>query len=86
MPLGPNVNGFEKDLEDFVNEISPCATLSRNDSKGARDDSKEGERFLDKLEMTKRVLALSSGTSAVHLALIVSHPLLPQYLPQYFPQ
>ena len=21
VPLGPNVNGFEKDLEDFVNEI-----------------------------------------------------------------
>ena len=60
VPLGPNVNGFEKDLEDFVNEIS----------RQARDDSKEGERFLDKLEMTKRVVALSSGTSAVHLALI----------------
>ena len=22
VPLGPNVNGFEKDLEDFVNEVS----------------------------------------------------------------
>ena len=31
VPLGPNVNGFEKDLEDFVNEISPCAALSRDD-------------------------------------------------------
>ena len=31
VPLGPNVNGFEKDLEEFVNEISPCASLSRDD-------------------------------------------------------
>ena len=39
VPLGPNVNGFEQDLERFVGE-------------------------------DKRVVALSSGTSAVHLALI----------------
>ena len=39
VPLGPNVNGFEKDLEEFVGQ-------------------------------DKRVVALSSGTSAVHLALI----------------
>ena len=39
VPLGPNVNGFEKDLEEFVGE-------------------------------GKRVVALSSGTSAVHLGLL----------------
>lgn len=39
VPLGPNVNGFEKDLEDFVGQ-------------------------------NKRVVALSAGTAAVHLALI----------------
>ena len=39
VPLGPNVNGFEKDLEVFVGQ-------------------------------EKRVVALASGTSAVHLALI----------------
>ena len=38
-PLGPNVNGFETDLEEFVGQ-------------------------------NKRVVALSSGTAAVHLALI----------------
>ena len=47
VPLGPNVNGFEKDLEDFVNQ---------NDNEN------------DKL--SKRVVALSAGTAAVHLALI----------------
>ena len=39
VPLGPNVNGFEKDLEDFVGQ-------------------------------SKRVVALSAGTAAVHLGLI----------------
>lgn len=39
VPLGPNVNGFEKDLESFMGQ-------------------------------QKRVVALSSGTAAVHLALI----------------
>ena len=51
VPLGPNVNGFEKDLENFVNGT----TESRNG--GAT-------------ELTKRVVALSAGTAAVHLALI----------------
>ena len=47
VPLGPNVNGFEADLEDFVNE-----------------NQNENEK------LSKRVVALSSGTAAVHLALI----------------
>lgn len=51
VPLGPNVNGFEKDLEMFVNEVSGQA----------RDE--EGT-------LSKRVVALSAGTAAVHLALI----------------
>ena len=47
VPLGPNVNGFEKDLEDFVN-LNVNANLN------------------------KRVVALSAGTAAVHLALIAA--------------
>ena len=46
VPLGPNVNGFEKDLEEFVNR-------------------REGAEPLN-----KKVVALSAGTAAVHLALI----------------
>ncbi len=46
VPLGPNVNGFEKDLEEFVNR-------------------RDGAKPLD-----KKVVALSAGTAAVHLALI----------------
>ena len=48
VPLGPNVNGFEADLENFVN-----TNLTNETNK-----------------LAKRVVALSSGTSAVHLALI----------------
>ena len=49
VPLGPNVNGFEKDLEEFVNF---------NDNVN--------------LNLNKRVVALSAGTAAVHLALLNS--------------
>ena len=57
VPLGPNVNGFEKDLEMFVNENKAVVqtTPTPPDSGG---------------ELNKRVVALSSGTAAVHLALI----------------
>ena len=51
VPLGPNVNGFEKDLEEFVSSLSP-------------DPSPEGKG------LSKRVVALSSGTAAVHLGLL----------------
>lgn len=51
VPLGPNVNGFELDLQNFVN--------NRLNPKG------------DNLPpLDKKVVALSSGTAAVHLALI----------------
>ena len=46
VPLGPNVNGFEKDLEEFVNDRENATPLD------------------------KKVVALSAGTAAVHLALI----------------
>lgn len=46
VPLGPNVNGFERDLEDFVNRREVAEPLH------------------------KKVVALSAGTAAVHLALI----------------
>lgn len=51
VPLGPNVNGFEKDLEDFVNGLTP-------------NPSPEGKG------LSKRVVALSAGTAAVHLGLL----------------
>ena len=53
VPLGPNVNGFEADLEKFVNETDPHV------ADAPQDDS-----------LNKKVVALSSGTAAVHLALL----------------
>ena len=46
VPMGPNVNAFEKDLEAFINKV-------------------DGENPSD-----RRVVCLSAGTAAVHLALI----------------
>ena len=54
VPLGPNVNGFEKELEDFVNGT----TESQNN--GTTD------------VLSKRVVALSAGTAAVHLGLLAA--------------
>ena len=46
VPLGPNVNGFEEDLKQFVNTRTGASPLD------------------------KEIVALSSGTAAIHLALI----------------
>lgn len=47
VPMGPNVNAFEKDLENFVNSRSDGATPT-----------------------DRKVVCLSAGTAAIHLALI----------------
>ena len=51
VPLGPNVNGFEKDLEEFVNQNGKIERLKNGN-------------------LSKRVVALSAGTAAVHLGLL----------------
>lgn len=48
VPLGPNVNGFEQDLSDFLN---------------SKDNEPNG--------IQHQVCALSSGTAAIHLGLIL---------------
>ena len=60
VPLGPNVNGFEKDLEDFMTP-SPALpdSLSPDPSPKGKGES-----------ASNRVVALSSGTAAVHLGLL----------------
>ena len=60
VPLGPNVNGFEEDLKDFVTGANVISTEVERSLDDARDDSL----------LSKEVVALASGTSAVHLALI----------------
>ena len=54
------MNGFEKDLEDFVNEIPHQVRNEETPLIAASEPQ----------SLSKRVVALSSGTAAVHLALI----------------
>ena len=64
VPLGPNVNAFEKDLEAFV--TSTDDTLGTDPSV-----SPKGNTFGSvPIVSSKRVVALSSGTAAVHLGLL----------------
>lgn len=56
VPLGPNVNGFEEDLRKFVTHVK--------DKKGRTCETD------DKSLASKEVVALSSGTAAVHLGLV----------------
>ena len=57
VPLGPNVNGFEKDLENFVNK-----------REGTQKNTEQST--CPPVLLSKKVVALSAGTAAVHLALI----------------
>ena len=84
VPLGPNVNGFEKDLENFVNQISP---IQNSEYKAQDDEPTPHSKFniqysnneewdphstsnIQHSKLSKRVVALSAGTAAVHLALL----------------
>ena len=51
VPRGPNVNGVDKDLEEFVNQNGKIERLKNG-------------------SLSKRVVALSAGTAAVHLGLL----------------
>ncbi|SEA51424.1 dTDP-4-amino-4,6-dideoxygalactose transaminase [Prevotella sp. tc2-28] len=59
VPLGPNVNGFEKELEEFLRvNPNPNPNLNPNGNGNVNGNG------------NKRVVALSAGTAAVHLGLI----------------
>ena len=74
VPLGPNVNAFEEELArfckskpnniDFSNEVYPQSIQAHNDNPD--ELWKDGYKELE----DKEVVALCSGTSAIHLALI----------------
>ena len=59
VPMGPNVNAFEEDLERFVNGIPGGPSTSSG-------TTRNGEA------LDREVVCLASGTAAVHLALIAS--------------
>ena len=67
VPLGPNVNAFEQDLERFVCSGSGLMVNGEGLKAGAANHE---PCIMNHAPLTKRVVALSAGTAAVHLALI----------------
>ena len=67
VPLGPNVNGFEADLEAFVNVGCPVGAGHDGNAEGNVNGNADC-KATDNAE--KKVVALSAGTAAVHLALL----------------
>ncbi len=63
VPMGPNVTGFEKDLENFVNSPDP-------DVKSQESRDSTTPQLHNFTTLNKKVVCLSAGTAAVHLALI----------------
>ena len=63
VPLGPNVNGFEHDLEEF---LASKASPRPSPQLASPQPSPQGEGEY----ASRRVVALSSGTAAIHLALV----------------
>jgi len=63
VPLGPNVDAFEAELEKYVNGF-------KFQDSGFKGDNNPEPLTMNHEPLNKRVVALSSGTAAVHLALI----------------
>ena len=66
LPLGPNVNGFEKDLEHFfisgeTDAKEETTTVQAPDLKTSNEPA---------LFAQKKIVALSAGTAAIHLGLV----------------
>lgn len=59
VPLGPNVNGFEEELQVFVTRMNNKQATFNNEQLTKNNDL-----------ANKQVVALSSGTAAVHLGLL----------------
>ena len=70
VPMGPNVNAFEKELETFVNGRASLLQGSDTDPVEADDTDREVASAGSATKLDRRVVCLSAGTAAVHLALI----------------
>ena len=76
VPLGPNVNAFEKDLKDFVESSGSAEIIDGVETddpqlgRRLRPAGDDGLKYQRLQGLNKEVVALSSGTAAVHLALI----------------
>ena len=82
VPMGPNVNAFEQSLEDFVNRIQVRSEecLVRSEELGMRSETANSSLntphsslltpHSPNSSLDRRVVCLSAGTAAVHLALL----------------
>lgn len=82
VPLGPNVNAFEEELKRFIASPEPSSGREESDQDKQRMEDypqsiEPHENDPDKLWLEgderlkdKQVVALASGTSAIHLALV----------------
>ena len=69
VPLGPDCDAFEHELEEFVNQISPM----HNDECRMHNEERPSDNYESCIlnsQLHKRVASLVSGTAALHLALI----------------
>lgn len=66
VPMGPNVNAFEEDLRKFVTGNSESAVYGAS----RWPEATPAAWHLDETLMDTRVVCLSAGTAAVHLALL----------------
>lgn len=75
VPLGPNVNKFEEELKRFVVSAAPRETVVEDYPQSIMPHENDPEKLwtvaVDDARLSgKQVVALASGTAAVHLALI----------------
>ena len=75
VPMGPNVNALEQSLEDFVNRIQVRSEecLVRSEELGMRSETPHSSLLTPhspNSSLDRRVVCLSAGTAAVHLALL----------------
>lgn len=82
VPLGPNVNAFEEELKRFIASPEPSSGRGESDRDKQRGEhypqsiephENDPEKLWlkgDERLMDKQVVALASGTSAIHLALV----------------
>ena len=70
VPLGPNVDAFEKALEEFVKSTPNPSPEGKGEAGAQQASGSEALALTGERSEGLRVVALSSGTAAVHLALL----------------
>ena len=69
-PLGPNVTGFEKELEEFLRPVGSKRPEVERVNGNVNPNLNPNLNLNGNVNGNKRVVALTTGTAAVHLSLI----------------